>query len=102
MPEFLAEAYVARSAGAADGLNARDLIQAAGRLTQQGRTVQLTSCMFVPEDEIGLYLFQAQSADAVRDAAASCGVRFERVVKAVSGWPQQHSHDKHKEIKSEA
>lgn len=86
MPEFLAEAYVARSAVAAGGSEARDIAQAAGLMTRQGRTVRLTGCIFVPEDEIGLYLFQAQSADAVRDAAASCGVRFERVVEAVSGW----------------
>ncbi|HEV2372382.1 MAG TPA: hypothetical protein VGS19_09440 [Streptosporangiaceae bacterium] len=91
MPEFLAEAYVARSVGAAGGLNARDLVRAAGRLSRQGRTVRLTGCIFVPEDEIGLYLFQAQSADAVRDAAASCGVRFERVVEAVSGWQSETS-----------
>lgn len=99
MPEFLAEAYVARSAGAAGGLNARDIAQAAGRLTRQGRTVRLTRCIFVPDDEIGLYLFQAQSADAVRDAAASCGVRFERVVEAVSsGEPeanQLHTQGEH-------
>ena len=85
MPEFLAETYVARSAVTAAGSEARDLAQAASLMTRQGRMVRLTGCIFVPEDEIGLYLFQAQSADAVRDAAASCGVRFERVVEAVSG-----------------
>jgi len=35
---------------------------------------------------MGLYLFTAESAAAVHEAAASCGLRFERVVEAVSGW----------------
>jgi hypothetical protein len=89
VPEFLAEVYVARSAVAAGGSNARDLAQAAGRLSRPGRTVRLTRCIFVPDDEIGLYLFQAQSADAVRDAAESCGLRFERVVEAVSAYQSE-------------
>ena len=35
---------------------------------------------------MGLYLFTAESAAAVRTAAAALGLRLERVVEAVSGW----------------
>lgn len=84
---------MARSAAAASGSQARELAEAAGRMAGQGFKVALTGCIWIPEDEIGLYLFQAQSAEAVRDAAACCGVRFERLVEAVSGLqpvPIQH------------
>ncbi len=35
---------------------------------------------------MGLYLFTAESAAAVREAAASSGLRLERVVEALSNW----------------
>lgn len=86
MREYLAEAYLARSAlekGRPDG---REIERAAGLLARGGQTVRLTRCLYLPEDEMGLYLFTAESAAAVHEAAASCGLRFERVVEAVSGW----------------
>jgi hypothetical protein len=84
--EFLAEAYLARSALVAGRPDAREIARAAGLLARGGQTVRLTRCIYLPEDEMGLYLFTAESAAAVHEAAASCGLRFERVVEAVSGW----------------
>jgi hypothetical protein len=84
--EFLAEAYLARSALDDSRPDTRDIARAVGLLARGGQAVRLTRCIYLPEDEMGLYLFTAESATAVREAAASCGLRFERVVEAVSGW----------------
>ena len=86
MREFLAEAYLARSALAADRPDAQEIARAVGLFARGGQTVRLTRCIYLPEDEMGLYLFTADSAAAVQEAAESCGLRFERVVEAVSGW----------------
>ncbi|HMD94303.1 MAG TPA: hypothetical protein VKG80_16875 [Trebonia sp.] len=86
MREYLAEAYLARSALDESRPDARDIARAVGLLARGGQAVRLTRSIYLPEDEMGLYLFTAESAAAVREAAANCGLRFERVVEAVSGW----------------
>lgn len=86
MGEFLAEAYLARSALAHGRPDEREIARAVGLFARGGQAVRLTRCIYLPEDEMGLYLFTAESAAAVHEAAASCGLRFERVVEAVSGW----------------
>jgi len=86
MPEFLAEAYLSRSAAAAGQPAATEVARAAGQLAGGGRAVRLTRCIYIPQDETSLYLFTADSAEAVRAVAASCGLTFERVVEALSDW----------------
>lgn len=86
MREFLAEAYLARSALDESRPDAREIARVVGLLAGGGQAVRLTRCIYLPEDEMGLYLFTAESAAAVREAAAGFGLRFERVVEAVSGW----------------
>jgi hypothetical protein len=86
MREFLAEAYLARSALEQGRPDAQEVTRAVGLLARGGQAVRLTRCIYLPEDEMGLYLFTAESAAAVREAAQICGLRFERVVEAVSGW----------------
>jgi hypothetical protein len=84
--EFLAEGYLARSALDEGRPDAREIARAVGLLARGGQAVRLTSWIYLPEDEMGLYLFTAESAAAVRKAAASFGLRLERVVEAMSGW----------------
>ncbi|HYK68952.1 MAG TPA: hypothetical protein VEV45_13470 [Streptosporangiaceae bacterium] len=86
MPEFLAEAYLSRLAVEAGRPEAAEVARAAGQLAGGGRAVRLTGCIYVPQDETSLFLFTAESAEAVQNAAASCGLRFERVVEAQSDW----------------
>jgi hypothetical protein len=86
--EFLAEAYLARSAVTAGRPDAPEIARAVGLLARGGQAVRLTRCIYIPEDEMGLYLFTAESAAAVYEAAATCGLRFDRVVEAVSAWHQ--------------
>jgi hypothetical protein len=40
--------------------------------------------IFVPEDEACFYLYEAPSADAVRQAARDAGLWFERVGQTIS------------------
>lgn len=58
----------------------------ADRLTREGTQVLLVCSILVPEDETCFYLFQAQTCDAVHEAAERAGLRFERVVEAVEDW----------------
>ena len=86
MREFLAEGYLARAALDEGWADAREIARAVGLLARGGQAVRLTRWIYLPEDEMGLYLFTAESAAAVREAAASSGLRLDRVVEAVSGW----------------
>jgi hypothetical protein len=85
VPEFLVEAYVARSGLGTPSPD--ELARAADQVTRRGRAVRLTGRIFVPQDETGLFLFEAECADDVRAAAAECGLRFERLVRAFCDWP---------------
>jgi hypothetical protein len=87
MPEYLVEAYVPRLAAETGSRRfADDVSAAAARITEEGRYVRLRRWILVPEEETGFYLFQAQSGEAVREAATRGGLSFERVVEAVSDW----------------
>jgi hypothetical protein len=69
MPEYLLEFYVARDdarAAADDGESAR---AAADELTRRGTAVSYRRSIFVPSEETCFVLFEAESAEAVRDAA---------------------------------
>jgi hypothetical protein len=87
MREFLVEAYVPRFAAGGGARYADDVSVAAERTSQEGRYVRLRRWILIPEDETGFYLFHAQSCEAVREAATRGGLRFERVVEAVSDCP---------------
>jgi hypothetical protein len=88
MSEFLIEAYVSRASGAA--ANARpmlaDLTLTAGRLTRDGRWVRFVRSIFVPEEELCFYLFEANSKEVVREAAELSGLHFDRILEATSDW----------------
>jgi len=70
MQEYLLEFYVSRgdaAAAAGDGESAR---AAAEELTRRGTAVQYCRSIFVPAEETCFVLFEAESEEAVRDAAA--------------------------------
>jgi hypothetical protein len=78
--------YVPRAVAAVSAPGPHEVAKAADQLTKEGHHVRLTRSILIPEDETCFYLFQAQSGDAVREAAERSGLRFERVVDAVSQW----------------
>jgi hypothetical protein len=84
--EFLVEVYLSLAAAAGSMPRPEDVSRAADQLTREGQQVRLLQSLFVPQDETCFLLFEAQSKDAVAEAARRCGLRFERLVEAVSNW----------------
>jgi hypothetical protein len=91
--EFLVEAYLSRLAAPVANPRVEDVSRAADQLSHEGKPVELVQSMFVPEDETCYYLFRAQSSDAVAEAARRCGLRFERLVEAMSDWTRSANAD---------
>ena len=85
MAEFLVELYVS---GVDPGAVERDAERArlgAEELTREGKPVRYLRSIFVPEDETCFFLFEAASADSVREAATRAALPFERVAGAITG-----------------
>jgi hypothetical protein len=78
MPEYLVEVYVPRTdpPDAGDGNVRAAAAEATG--------VRYRGSIFVPDEETCFVLFEAESADAVRDAAALAQLPFDRVSAAFS------------------
>ena len=84
MPEFLVELYLSGADFAAaehDGERAR---RAAEQLAREGHEVRYLRSIFVPEDETCFLLYEASSADAVREAALLAELPFERISASIS------------------
>jgi hypothetical protein len=98
MSEFLVEAYLPRGAGQLGVPSAEQLFQTAEELAAKGTSVRLVRSIFVPEEETCFHLYQADSIQAVAQAAALAGLSFERITEAVSegaprsGGPRQRSN----------
>jgi len=90
MTEFLAELYLPRTA--ADAVEAaRDRARnAAAELSADGTSVRLDRTIFVPADEMCLFLFEATSIEAVQEAARRAALSFEHIAEAVTdaSWEQ--------------
>lgn len=87
MAEFLVEHYLARNDISAVASRSERARRAAAELTRDGTPVRYLCCIFVPEDETCFYLYEAASAEPVRDAALRAGLAVERVTEAI-GDPQ--------------
>jgi hypothetical protein len=84
VPEYLVEIYMPRgdASGAPDeGARVRAAALRAGRHRAR---VRYRSSIFVPEDETCFILFEADSADAVREAARLVHLPCDRVSAAFS------------------
>ena len=77
MTEYLVELYVPRTDAAAARRFATEARRAAEELTREGTPVRYERSIFVPDDETCFQLYQAESAEAVRElvrrAALPCG-----------------------------
>ena len=93
MTEFLAELYLPRTAADAVGAARDRAMKAAAGLSAEGTWVQLDRTIFVPADEMCLFLFDAQSAEAVREAARRAGLTFEHIAEAVTDASWEHGHE---------
>jgi len=84
MTEFLVELFVSRVDGGGVAQRATRARNAAEALTQEGTPVTFLQSVFVPADETCFFLYQAASADAVREAARRAELSIERVSEAVA------------------
>jgi hypothetical protein len=84
MAEFLVELYVSREDGVGVGGRSEVARLAAEELTREGTPVRYLHSIYVPEEEVCFFLYEAASADAVREAAQRAVLPFERVSEAVA------------------
>jgi hypothetical protein len=84
MAEFLVEFYLSRTDREAAVAGADSARLAAEELTRRGTPVRYLSSIFVPpEDETCFHLYEAISADAIREVAQCADLSFERVLEAI-------------------
>ena len=82
MAEFLVELYVARSNGESVAQCEDQARSAAEALSRAGVHVRCVSSIFVPDDETCFLLYEAETAEAVQQAAMRAGLAFDRVALA--------------------
>lgn len=58
---------------------------AADELAREGAPLSHLHCIFVPEDEMCLLLYEAASPELVREASRRAGIECERVLEAAGG-----------------
>jgi hypothetical protein len=81
MPQFLTELYLSR-------VNQDELGEMAGRVlavaksATEAESVRYLRSIYVPDDELCLHLFEADSAAAVCAACRKAGIRVDRIVEA--------------------
>ena len=83
MPEFVVEQYVSRVDDTSARRSSERARLAAAEVNGEGTAVRYVRSIFVPEDETCFYLYEAVSADAVREAVQRAGLQFERIIAAV-------------------
>jgi|SRR5438105_1208466 len=89
MAEFLVELYLSRSDEAAVQRDAERARLAAEQVNGEGMPVRYVRSIFVPDDETCFLLYEAGSAEAVREAATRAALPFERVSETVA---DSHAH----------
>jgi hypothetical protein len=83
MAEFLVEFYLSRTDAAALGCSVRRARLAAEEQTRQGMPVRYLRSMYLPDEETCFLLYEAESAEATRRAAALAAIGFERVSEVI-------------------
>jgi Protein of unknown function (DUF4242) len=83
MPEYLLELYVARADAAAVEQGAARVRRAAEDYSREGTPVRYLRSIYVPDDETCFLIFEAPSAEAVREVARRAPLSFEHVAAAI-------------------
>jgi hypothetical protein len=89
MAEFLVELYVARGDSAAVEGGAERARVATEKLTDEGEAIRYVRAIFVPEDETCFFLYEAESADAVREATRRAGLSSVRITEALGARKEE-------------
>lgn len=82
--EFLVECYA--SAVPPEGVrrSAARAHAAAEELAHEGTPIRYVRAIFVPADETCFFLYEADSADVVREAVRRAGLSYERVSESLT------------------
>jgi hypothetical protein len=83
VPSYVVEAYVSSLEGGRLDDAAERAREAAAALAAEGRQIRFVRSTFLPTDEVGFFVFEAEIADVVRELAARAGITYERIVEAV-------------------
>ena len=82
MAEYLVELYVPRTDAAAVRRFAANARRAAEELTREGTPVRYERSIFVPDDETCFHLYEAESAEAVREVVRRAALPRGRIAEA--------------------
>jgi hypothetical protein len=80
---FLAELYLPETGAKARRSVIRKAERAAASLARDGAPIRLVRSVVVPQDEMCLFLFEADSTETVCRVGKAGGIAFDRVVEAV-------------------
>jgi len=83
VPSYLVETYLARGQTAKRAAGERRARSAAGKLTQNDTRVRFDHSIYVPEDEICFFVFDAPSGREAALVAQQAGLDPIRVVEAI-------------------
>lgn len=89
MPSYLVETYLARGRAEERAARERRARSAAEELTQERTSVSFERSIYVPEDEICFYIFDAPSGRDAALAAQRAVLDPIRVVEAVSSGKEE-------------
>jgi hypothetical protein len=93
MPSYLMESYAAVSAVDAQGERAR-------LAAELGTDVRHLRTTFLPGDETILHVFEAESPEALREAARAAELPYDRIVEAVeAGRKVERASALHKRVR---
>ncbi len=83
MPSYLVETYLSRGNANDRGARERATSSAAEAMTRDGTPIAFGGSIYVPDDEICLYSFDAPTIGDVERIAERAGLRLLRVVEAI-------------------
>jgi hypothetical protein len=89
VPSYLVETYFACDDAAKRRACERRARRAAEKLTREGASVRFRRVIHVPEDELCLLVFDAESASDAERAAQLAGLGTLRVVEAISSGEEE-------------
>jgi hypothetical protein len=88
VPSYLVETYLSRGRVGERAAHDRRAIRVAEELTRENIPVRFDQSIYVPEDEICFFVFEAPSADIADSTARRAGLDPVRVVEARSSWKE--------------
>jgi hypothetical protein len=89
MPSYLVETYLARSRAGERAAFERRARSASEELTQESSSVSFERSIYVPEDEICFFVFDAPSGREAALTAQRAGLDPIRVVEAISSRKEE-------------